>query len=223
LLLASLDAARAQLDESAESIFSGAIGLAVEARNLMDKIPKISVLNIADFSCFPAIDPLRITIGTTQLGLSGFEANDLLSKDFGVVAELVGTESITLIFNLGTQREHVLRLISGLKHLSAASAPNKCTKDHGNISENLAPFKNVSMSLSPRDAFFSRKTRVSIEDSVGQICGELVYPYPPGVPVLMPGEIITEAALKYVLQVRRKGSVIWASDHLLSSLLVCTP
>ncbi|KAI5659281.1 hypothetical protein M9H77_28074 [Catharanthus roseus] len=200
LLLASLDAARAQLNESAETSLSRAIGLAVEAKNLINKVPKISVLKLAEFSYFPAMDPLRITIGTRHLGLSGFEADDVLSRDFGVVTELVGTRSITLAFNLGTQREHVLRLISGLKHLSAISAPKKCTKDDENGSEHQAPFENISMSLSPRDAFFARKTKVSIEDSVGRICGELVCPYPPGVPVLIPGEIITEGALNYLLQ-----------------------
>lgn len=223
LLLSSLDAATAQLSESKGSIFTRAMGLAAEARSLMNKIPKISVLDITDFSSFPGIDPLRITFGTRQLGVSGFEADDILNKDFGVVAELVGTQSITLAFNLGTQREHVLRLISGLKHLSAVSPPRKeRRKGILNGSEPLAPFANVNMSLSPREAFFACKTKVDIEDSVGRICGELVCPYPPGVPVLIPGEIITEEALNYLLQLKRKGAVITGvSDHLLSTLLVC--
>ncbi|CDP12522.1 unnamed protein product [Coffea canephora] len=221
LLLASLDAARAQVSENKDIIFHNAIELAMEARSRMSKIHNVSVLDIASFPHFPDMDPLRVTIGTKQLGLSGFEADDILSKDFGVVSELVGTRSITLAFNLGTQREHILRFISGLKHLSAISAASNCTKYSENP-DHVMPFDGFSMRLSPREAFFAQKTKVGIKDSIGQICGELICPYPPGIPVLIPGEVISEGALAYMLQVRDKGVVInGASDHLLSSLLVC--
>ncbi|XP_027173245.1 uncharacterized protein LOC113772947 isoform X2 [Coffea eugenioides] len=221
LLLASLDAARAQVSENKDIIFHNAIELAMEARSRMSKIHNVSVLDIASFPHFPDMDPLRVTIGTKQLGLSGFEADDILSKDFGVVPELVGTRSITLAFNLGTQREHILRFISGLKHLSAISAASNCTKYSENP-DHVMPFDDFSMRLSPREAFFAQKTKVGIKDSIGQICGELICPYPPGIPVLIPGEVISEGALAYMLQVRDKGVVInGASDHLLSSLLVC--
>ncbi|XP_027066412.1 uncharacterized protein [Coffea arabica] len=221
LLLASLDAARAQVSENKDIIFHNAIELAMEARSRMNKIRNVLVLDIACFPHFPAMDPLRITIGTKQLGLSGFEADDILSKDFGVISELVGARSITLAFNLGTQREHILRFISGLKHLSAISAASNCTKYSEN-SDHVMPFDDFSMRLSPREAFFAQKTKVGIKDSIGQICGELICPYPPGIPVLIPGEVISEGALAYMLQVRDKGVVInGASDHLLSSLLVC--
>lgn len=222
LLLASLDAARAQVSENKEIIFDSAIKLAMEAKSIISRIPNISVLDITCFPHFFAIDPLRITIGTKQLGLSGYEADNILSEDFGVVSELVGTQSVTLAFNLGTQREHVLRLISGLKQLSAISAATHCKKHCENDPEPLVPFDDISMSLSPREAFFAGKTRVGIKDGIGKVSGELICPYPPGIPVLTPGEIISQGALDYLLHVRGKGGVIsGASDHLLSSLLVC--
>ncbi|KAL3533240.1 hypothetical protein ACH5RR_006761 [Cinchona calisaya] len=222
LLLASLDAARAQVSENKQIIFDNAIELAMGAKSAILKIPNISVLDITSFPQFPAIDPLRVTIGTKQLGLSAFEGDDILSKDFGVVSELVGTQSMTLAFNLGTQREHVSSLISGLKHLSTISTTKNCTNHSKNNCESLTHFDDISMGLSPREAFFAHKTKVGIKDSIGQICGELVCPYPPGIPVLIPGEVISEGALNYLLQVRSKGVVIsGASDHLLSSILVC--
>ncbi|CAI9099074.1 OLC1v1035843C1 [Oldenlandia corymbosa var. corymbosa] len=221
LLLASLDAARAQVSENKENVFNEAVELAVEAKRMMNEIPNISVLDIASFPQFPAIDPLRVTIGTKLLGLSGFEADDILTKGVGLVSELVGTQSITLAFNLGTRKEHVLRLIFGLKHLVTVSADTECTVYSENDYELVAPFGNSNMSLSPREAFFADKRKVAIKDSIGQISGELLCPYPPGIPVLIPGEVISEAALDYLIHLNSKGAVITgASDCSLSSLLV---
>ncbi|KAH6798539.1 hypothetical protein C2S51_035023 [Perilla frutescens var. frutescens] len=223
LLLASLDAATAQLSDNQGTIFNEAIELALETRSMIIETPGILLFDIANFPKFPAIDPLRITVGTQQLGLSGFEADDILCRDFGIVAELVGTQSITLAFNLGTKREHALRLVSGLKYLSATFSHiyGSSAKREINIT-NLAPLDDFNMILSPRDAFFARKQKVNFEDSLGEICGELICPYPPGIPVVIPGEVITEKALKYLLHVKSKGATIsGAADRHLDSLVVC--
>ncbi|CAA0842187.1 Unknown protein [Striga hermonthica] len=219
LLLASLDAATAQLSDNPETIFDKAIELALEAKSMISKIPKISLFDITNFPKFRDMDPFRVTVGVQDLGLSGFEADDILFKDFKVISELVGTRSITLTFNLGTKREHVSRLISGLEHLSATfgGLARKASDD-----TNIVFFNDINMVLSPRDAFFARKRKVGLDECLGKICGELICPYPPGIPVLVPGEAITESALGYLLCVKRMGAVITgAVDPSLSSLVVC--
>ncbi|XWS73355.1 hypothetical protein CRYUN_Cryun02cG0120700 [Craigia yunnanensis] len=100
LLLASLDAARAQLSEKPETIFNNAIDMAIETKNLIRNIPGISVLDTPVFSNFPVIDPLRLTFGFWQLGLSGFEADEILYRDHGVISELVGTHLLLLQLTL---------------------------------------------------------------------------------------------------------------------------
>lgn len=222
LLLASLDAARAQLSENREAVFDKAMDLALEARSLISKIPGISIIEFPSFSSFFQIDPLRLTIGVWQLGLSGFEADDILCNDFGVVCELVGTKSFTLAFNLGTQRDHVLRLVAGLNHLSQTSHFPQPVKEEGKNVNHFVCLDDIRIRMSPREAFFATKRKVSIRDSLGEICGELVCPYPPGIPVLIPGEIITAEALNYLLEIRSKGAVITgAADFSLSSFVVC--
>lgn len=223
LLLASLDAATAQLSDNQGTIFNKAIELAVETRSGIKEISGISHFDIVNVPEFPAIDPLRLTIGMQQLGLSGFEADDILCREFGVVSELVGTQSITLAFNLGTKREHALRLVSGLKYLSETFSHTDGSSAEKEINiTNLAPLHDFNIVLSPRDAFFARKRKVSFADSLGKICGELICPYPPGIPVLIPGEVISERALQYLLHVKSKGATIsGAADRLLSSLVVC--
>ncbi|KAJ4973317.1 hypothetical protein NE237_006491 [Protea cynaroides] len=220
LLLASLDAARAQLSEN-PTIFNEAMELATEMKYVVNKIPGVSVLDFPSFSSFPAIDPLRITIRVWDLGLSGYEADEILCKQHGVISELAGTRSLTFAISLGTCRQHIQRLVSGVENLSATSLRNDAREDWKK-NRDCAPFSVISISLSPREAFFASKRRVSIRESLGKVCGELICPYPPGIPVVIPGEIITGRALDYLLGVRNEGAVIsGASDPQLSSILVC--
>ncbi|XP_077227622.1 uncharacterized protein LOC143860713 [Tasmannia lanceolata] len=225
LLLASLDAARAQLSENPDTIFNEAMDLAKEARRLIEIIPGVSVMNSFDFSGCPLIDPLRVTVGLEGLSLSGYEADEILCEEHGVIAELSGVRSLTFAINLGSCRQHILRLGSGIECLSETFLPENGLYDErkrveGKVS---APFDGIRMNLSPREAFFARKRRVSIGESLGEVCGELICPYPPGIPVLIPGEIITESALSYLMDVRNMGAVIsGAADSQLSSVTVCT-
>ncbi|EXC12833.1 Arginine decarboxylase [Morus notabilis] len=219
LLLASLDAARHQLSENPEGIFEEALQMALDAKNTIRGLPGISVLDSQSLPNFPVIDPLRLTIGFGQLSLSGYEADEIMYDDHEIICELVGTSSITFAFNLGTCKEHVERLVSGVKHVRVSSTRGTVAKAEPSVS---APFADFKTSLIPRDAFFASKRRVSIANCVGEVCGELICPYPPGIPVMIPGETITERALDYLLDARRKGAMIsGTSDPRLSSILVC--
>ncbi|KAK1259552.1 hypothetical protein QJS04_geneDACA020756 [Acorus gramineus] len=211
LLLASLDAARAQISDSADSIFNECVELAARMKIQIETIPNVALLNLSS-------DPLRVTVGVDGLGLSGYEADEMLCESKGVVCELAGTRSLTFAVNLGTSKEDCERLVSGLKHLSL-----NLFRKHGLKRVGVdAPFEDVCVKLSPREAFFARKKKVSIEDSIGEICGELICPYPPGIPVLIPGEAINESALNYLLDVRDRGAAIsGAADPMLSSVVVC--
>ncbi|KAK6126619.1 hypothetical protein DH2020_039629 [Rehmannia glutinosa] len=221
LLLASLDAARHQLSTNPNTIFNEAVKLAKEAKILISKIPGISVLDLSASPDFPGMDPLRITVGVWRLGLSGFQANEILDNKLGIIPELVGTNSVTLAFSLGTTREHVSRLVSGLKYLSTTFPVRKCEKENIFVAEN-APYGNSVMSLSPREAFFASKMKMKFKECIGEICGEFICPYPPGIPVLVPGEMITEKALDYLELIKRHGgTIIGTADPLLDSIVVC--
>lgn len=221
LLLASLDAARAQLSESPDTAFNHAIKLAREAKCQLKQIPGISVLENSSFPAFPGTDPLRLTVGFWKLGLSGYEADEILYSDYGIVCELVGNKSITYALNLGTRRNHVERLLLGIKHLAAAYFSTRQPEERV-LTTGHAPFDDIIMSLIPRDAFFASKRKVTLKESIGEVSGELICPYPPGIPVLIPGEVITDKAADYLLHVRSKGADIsGASDPSLSSVVVC--
>lgn len=217
LLLASLDAAAAQLRENPSNFFNNAIHLAIETKNAIKQIPGISVLDFPNFSEFPAIDPLRVTLGFHELGLSGYEADDFLFKNQGVISELTGSHSITFPFTPGTCREHVNRLVIGVKNLSSSFLLHSKKKQ-----ADLKPFNDIDMQLTPREAFFAKKSRVDIKDTIGKICGELICPYPPGIPVMIPGELVSEGALNVLLRAKAFGATLsGASDPGLSTMVIC--
>ncbi|XP_038878280.1 arginine decarboxylase-like [Benincasa hispida] len=220
LLLASLDAARAQLSDNPDKIFNRAINLAYQAKSKINKISGISILKFPPVTNFPAIDPLRLTIGFQQLGLSGYEADEILYKNHDIVCELVGNQSITFVINLGTSEDDIERLVPGIEDVcSFASILGIEERSKLNVS---APFPNVKISLNPRDAFFAKKRRENIKECVGKVSGELICPYPPGIPVMIPGETISEEVVDYLLHLKGIGaSISGASDPKLSSLLVC--
>ncbi|RRT57681.1 hypothetical protein B296_00024475 [Ensete ventricosum] len=188
LLLASLDATRAQLSENPEAILGKAMEMADLARLQIDK----------------------------------FQVNELLCEEHGVMPELEGMRSVTFVFNRETSMEHTERLITALSHLSTTFLDaNQSRKQIG--SGVITPFAGFSRELSPREAFFAKKRKVAIGESLGEICGELICTIPPGVPVLNPGEVITREALDYLQDARNKGAVIMgAADPRLSSLVVCS-
>jgi arginine/lysine/ornithine decarboxylase len=221
LLLSSLDAARDHLSKNT-NIFDEPLALASETKDQLMTIPGISVLELPCFaSDFPAIDPLRITLGASDLQLSGYEADDILYEDHQIVSELVGTRAVTFAVNLGTRVQDVEKLVQSAKHLSEkyfsanSSKPMKGSCVCG-------PLDKISVHMTPREAFFTKKRRVRIEDSLGEICGELICPYPPGIPVLIPGEVITHDSLSYLMNIRHQGITIsGAADAELNSILVC--
>lgn len=221
LLLASLDAATFQLRENPWKFFDNPIHLAMKAKNTIKQIPDISVLDFPSFSKHPTIDPLRVTVGFHDLGLSGYEADNFLFKNQTIIPELIGSHSITLPFTPGTCSEHVQRLVLGLKHLSLSFLRHQRTKKSEKCAD-LKAFDDINIQLTPREAFFAKKRKVGIKDSVGKVCGELICAYPPGIPIMIPGEVISERGLDTLLQSKTDGAVIsGASDPLLSSMVIC--
>ncbi|CAN6302793.1 unnamed protein product [Urochloa humidicola] len=221
LLLSSLDAARDQVSKNA-NIFDEPLAIASETKDQLMIIPGISVLDLTCFAAdFPAIDPLRITLSASDLQLSGYEADDILYEGHQIVSELVGTRAVTFAVNLGTRVQDVEKLVQSVKHLSGKYFFTNSSRP---LKEHIVcgPLDKISVHLTPRDAFFTKKRRVRIEDSLGEICGELICPYPPGIPVLIPGEVVTHDSLSYLMNVRYQGITIsGAADAELNSILVC--
>ena len=200
ILLASLDAARQQMATQGNVLLSQTLQLAATAREAIAQIPNLSVLSFSSPTPgFQAFDQTRLTVKLDQLGWTGFDADNMLRQQWQVTAELPSLRHLTFIISLGNRERDINRLVEALRHLPPQAPLSSLT--------NL-PVLPSSICLSPREVFFAPRESVAIADSPGRTCAETICPYPPGIPVLMPGEVITESSVDYLKQISKLGAEI---------------
>jgi arginine decarboxylase len=211
LLLAALDAARQQMALQGEALMSETIELSRIARARISQIDRLSVfeLDTPTPGC-QYLDPTRLTVNVTGLNLTGFAVDEILSEHLGVVAELPSMRYLTFIISLGNTQTDIDRLVWAFTELATKYAEDKYLE----LSSIELPNQILTeMAITPRQANRSRHISVKVERSVGKISAESICPYPPGIPVLIPGEVITIEALDYLRQVLDLGGeIVGCSD-----------
>lgn len=204
VLLASLDSARQQMALHGEALLTKTINLAKIARNEIKKLEYLSLLELVKpQENFFDLDITRLTINVQKLGLTGFEVDEILHQQFGVTCELPSLSNLTFIISIGNTLEDIERLINSLKSLKVYQKNNVNSNQINTIKLSNSIFK-----MSPRQAFFAKKKVVTKNLAVNQISGENICPYPPGIPLIMTGEIITEEALIYLAEISNAGGII---------------
>ncbi len=203
LLLASLDGARQQMALDGQALLTQSLNFAQLARERLSKLSGLRILTAAEPEPgFRWFDPTRLTIDVSQWGLTGFEVDEILRQAFQVTAELPTLRQLSFIISLGNRQQDIDQLCQAFTVLSdrysASSQP----------SLDLPALPTSQFVLSPRDAYFAPTETVLIKDSRDRVSADLICPYPPGIPVLIPGEVITQEALDYLQQVQQLGGVI---------------
>ncbi len=205
LLLASLDGARQQMALQGEKLLTQTIELSKLA---VEKIKAIDNLSVLEFKekrpGFHDLDITRLTVNVTGLEITGLEVDDIFREKLEVTAELPMLSHLAFIISIGNTKQDINKLIDAFKTLSHYF----CSSSNSLFSSSPHLLNPSPLKLSPRDAFFAPKQTVKIEQSIGQISGELICPYPPGIPVVMPGEIITSEAITYLTTIQELGGVI---------------
>lgn len=213
LLLASLDAARQQMATQGKTLMARSLELADLARAEIQQIPGLSVFwpdQVGTTAAGWAIDRTRLTVDVTGLGLTGFEADETLHQTLGVTAELPSLRHLVFIITLGNSRADIDRLIQALQRLAREHSKPEPVFTPGSTWN--TQFFSMPLSsappLTPRQAFFSPTVPVSIAAAVGRISAELVCPYPPGIPMLFPGEVITADAIDSLQHILAAGGIL---------------
>jgi arginine decarboxylase len=215
LLLASLDAARQQMAMEGRSLMSRTLALADRASAEIRKISGLSVFQLhqAVPGCV-AFDRTRLTVNVSQLGLTGFAADEILHETLGVTAELPGVQHLMLIVTLGNTELDLERLVNGFEKLAErADDRPRCGADTARVAlpKMSRPDAQALISqpdVSPRTAFFAEAETLPIAQTLDRLSAELVCPYPPGIPVLFPGERVTQDAVAYLQQVIAAGGIV---------------
>ncbi|WP_414588849.1 aminotransferase class I/II-fold pyridoxal phosphate-dependent enzyme [Scytonema sp. PCC 10023] len=179
------------------------------------------------------LDRTRLTVTVSGLGLTGFAAEEILDQQLGVTAEFASLQHLTFIISLGNTQEDIEQLVQAFTILAKMTPPPAPCPQAGRgfgsgvfktplVWDDFFRMANC-VPISPREAFFAATETLPIQESTERICAEIVCPYPPGIPVLMPGEIITHAALEYLQQIQLMGGFIsGCADSSLKTLKVVT-
>jgi len=205
ILMASLDLARMQMATEGEKLLSKAIDLANDARDRINRIPGLSCFGESDLRGRDFfLDVTKLTISVKELGLSGFEASAILNAEFGIQVEMADLFNILVIVSIGDRRDDLDRLVAALSSVAGRGARSR---DLGTVPF-LLPSLGQQFHLPPRDAFFGPSEYLPLAKAEGRISADIITIYPPGVPVLVPGEEVGSSAIDYLRSLASYGARI---------------
>jgi arginine/lysine/ornithine decarboxylase len=221
-ILLSLDTARRQMALHGWALMELTMALAARARAGLQAIPGVQVVD-ADGLGLPAerFDATRLVIDTQELGLDGYSVERILRDEFGIAPEMSDRAGIVCLITIGDTRQSVDCLIGALTALAREVRGALSPFRHGisrSVGQAIAPGE---MAMTPREAFFAESRPVPLPVAIGEVAAELIVPYPPGIPVLVPGERIAWDKLMYLAELSaRGGSCSGAADPTLLTLRV---
>jgi arginine/lysine/ornithine decarboxylase len=196
LVLASIDAARRQMALHGEAMLERTLALAEDARRTLQALPGIGVLDAGQLGV-DDFDLTKLVIDVDGLGITGYQAEDALRNRFGVGPEMSDLVGVVCLITIGDTEASVQRLVEAFTTLSREHHRAGVDRRASRRSSGAA-ITAAELALSPREAFFSASRVVPLDQASGEISTELVIPYPPGIPVLAPGEVITAEKVEYL-------------------------
>ena len=162
--------------------------------------------NLDFFSIYNENDLTKIFISSLEVGLTGYEFEEILRNEYNIQVELSNYSGVLLITTIGNEKKDFEKLEKALINIYEKSLDERREK----IEPVDYPYEIIpELAITPRTAFYSRnKKNVKIEDAVGMICGENIVPYPPGVCMIAAGEIIPKEIMDYLKYCKQKGMEI---------------
>ena len=207
LLMSSLDISRRNLALRGKEVFRKVVEMAEYAREEINAVggyyaygrEMINGDSIFDF------DPTKLSVHTRDIGLAGIEVYDILRDEYDIQIEFGDIGNILAYLSIGDRVQEIERLVSAL-----AEIKRRYRKDPAGLlsQEYIDPV----VVCSPQSAFYSQKKSLPLEESAGQVCSEFVMCYPPGIPILAPGERITENIIEYIQYAKAKGCSMTGSE-----------
>ena len=200
LLLSSLDISRRNLALRGKEAFARVVELANYARKEINAIggyyaysrELINGDSIYDF------DVTKLSVNTLDVGLAGIEVYDLLRDEYDIQIEFGDLGNILAYLSIGDRPREIERLVSALSEVR-----RRFGRDKSGLMKQ--EYIDPEVAVSPQDAFYSEKESLPIRETAGRVCSEFVMCYPPGIPILAPGERITKEILDYIEYAKRKG------------------
>ena len=209
LLLSSLDISRKRLALHGRDIFSKTVEMAEYAREEINAIggyyaysrELINGDSIYDF------DISKLSIFTLPIGLAGIEVYDLLRDEYDIQIEFGDIGNILAYISVGDRNRDIERLISALSEIKRRFGKT----ESGLLTQE---YINPIVAETPRNAFYGGKRSLPLDEATGCVCSEFVMCYPPGIPILAPGELITDEIIKYIKYAKEKGCSMTGTEDI---------
>ena len=209
LLLASLDISRRNLALRGREVIDKIIDLVAYARDEINTIGDYYAYGreLIDGAAVFDFDTTKLSIFTRPTGLAGIEVYDILRDDYDIQTEFGDIANLLAYVSVGDRPKDIERLVAALAEIrrNYRKDPSKTLK-----MEYIDPV----VVCGPQDAFYAEKESLPIAKSCGRICSEFVMCYPPGIPILAPGEQITEEILTYIRYAKKKGCQITGPEDM---------
>jgi len=207
LLLASLDAARAQMATRGRELLQYALDQADYLRQEIKAIPGFSVLGqeMVGSHGICGLDPTKITISVRALGITGLWAERWLREQQHIQVEMSDVFNLLLIVGFGNSHQDATYFLRALKAMSDYVVQNQIRANRAIREANITP-GIPELVVPPRDAFVAQVATLPLEEAVGRISTEVVACYPPGIPILCPGEKVTGEIVAYLTMKRKLGA-----------------
>ena len=207
LLMASLDVSRRNLALRGKESFEKVIELSEYARREINAIggyyayskELVDGVSVCDF------DVTKLSVYTQGIGLTGIEVYDLLRDEYDIQIEFGDIGNILAYISIGDRIQDIERLVGAL-----ADIKRLYSRDGKDLiaGEYIQP----ELVLSPQEAFYADRRSLTLDESVGQVCGEFVMCYPPGIPILAPGERITREIVDYIQFAKERGCSLQGTE-----------
>ena len=200
LLMSSLDISRRNLALRGREVFAKVVSMAHYAREEINAIGGYYAFGneLVNGDSIYDFDPTKLSVHTRDIGLAGIEVYDILRDEYDIQIEFGDIGNILAYLSIGDTSHNIERLVSALAEIN-----RRYHKDSSGLLSQ--EYIDPCLVTSPQEAFYADKRSVPINESEGLVCSEFVMCYPPGIPILAPGERITKEILDYIEYARVKG------------------
>jgi arginine/lysine/ornithine decarboxylase len=197
MVYAALDGWRRQMVEQGHVLLDAALHLAGQVRDEIEAVGGLHVLRdeFLGSEASHDLDPLHVVIDVSDLGVSGYDAADWLREHQRLDMGLSDHRRVEATLSVADDDQTTARLLEALRALTEHATDLPRAKP---VALPSPPELELEPAMLPRDAFFAAKETVDADKAVGRICAEQITPYPPGIPVIIPGERMTGELLDYL-------------------------
>lgn len=200
LLMSSLDISRRNLVNRGREIFGKVVEMADYAREEINAIGGYYAFGreLENGNSVYRFDPTKLSVHTRDIGLAGIEVYDILRDEYDIQIEFGDIGNILAYLSIGDRPQELERLVSAMSEIR-----RRYSRDPVGLLNQ--EFIDPEVVNSPQEAFYAPKKSLPIDATEGMVCSEFVMCYPPGIPILAPGERITGNILKYIHYAKEKG------------------